>query len=232
MRRIFPEPAGPASLEELYGRARHRRDDRPWVGICMIASLDGATVVDGRSGGLSNPNDAAVLKALRAAADLILVGASTVRAEGYGPPSKPGQRIGVVTAAAQLDPEKPIFASGTGFLVMPEDGPPALVSSAGPIDTVRAGRGRVDVALALRRLGDVTEEPTFVQAEGGAHLNGSLLDADCVDELDLTLSPRLVGGDGPRAVAGARFSTAGFSLAHLAVDDGSFLYSRWLRRDR
>ena len=73
---------------------------RPWVGICMVASLDGATVVEGRSGGLSNPQDAAVLARLREAADVIIVGAATVRQESYGPPRKAGQRIGVVTATA------------------------------------------------------------------------------------------------------------------------------------
>ena len=45
--------------------------------------------------------------------------------------------------------------------------------------------------------------PTFVQSEGGPHLNGALLDADCVDELDLTISPVLCGGTGPRLTVGA-----------------------------
>ena len=65
---------------------------------------------------------------------------------------------------------------------------------------MRAGTGRVDLALALHRLDELMEPPTFVQAEGGPHLNGALLDADCVDELDLTISPFLAGGDGARAV--------------------------------
>ena len=90
LRRIFPEPAGEASLDDLYGVARQRVAGRPWVGICMVASLDGATVVEGRSGGLSNPQDAAVLARLREAADVIIVGAATVRQESYGPPRRPG----------------------------------------------------------------------------------------------------------------------------------------------
>ena len=51
VRRIFPEPAGDASLDALYGGPRQRVDGRPWVGVCMVASLDGSTVVEGRSGG-------------------------------------------------------------------------------------------------------------------------------------------------------------------------------------
>ena len=86
VRVIHPEPADDVSLDELYGVTRSRVGDRPWVGLCMIASLDGTTVVDGRSGGLGNATDSAVLAALRRAADVIIVGAGTVRAEGYGPP--------------------------------------------------------------------------------------------------------------------------------------------------
>ena len=62
--RDLPEPAGDVDVDELYGVPRAPpAGDRPWVGVCMIASLDGATVVDGRSGGLGNPTDRAVLGA-------------------------------------------------------------------------------------------------------------------------------------------------------------------------
>jgi 5-amino-6-(5-phosphoribosylamino)uracil reductase len=90
--------------------------------------------------------------------------------------------------------------------------------------------GRVDLPLALRRLDELIDRPAFVQAEGGPRLNGSLLDADCVDELDLTVSPVLVGGDGPRVSVGAQPTLARFQLAHLGVDDESYLYGRWIRR--
>ena len=109
---------------------------------------------------------------------------------------------------------------------MPEDGPPAPRA----VEVVRAGRGRVDLALALARLDEVMAPPTFIQAEGGPHLNGSLLDADCIDELDLTVSPILAGGAGARLTAGGRPTVAGFDLAHVVADDRSFLYTRWLRR--
>ena len=229
LRRIFPEPAGEASLDELYGVPRQRVGGRPWVGICMVASLDGATVVEGRSGGLSNPQDAAVLARLREAADVIIVGAATVRQESYGPPRKTGQRIGVVTATGGVNPEGKLLASGAGFLIMPEDGPPTPAGTRGPIDTVRAGVGHVDLALALERLTDIVDPPNFVHCEGGPRLNGSLLDADCVDELDLTVSPVLAGGASPRVTASAAPTVAGFSVAHLAIDDRSFVYTRWIR---
>ena len=230
MRLVLPEPAADVPLDELYGLPRARRPDRPWVGLCMITSLDGSTVVDGRSGALGSPTDTAVLGALRRAADVIIVGAATVRQEGYGPPRKPGQRIGVVTSTGDVDPGSTLFASGAGFLIMPEDGPRAPSGSSGRLDVVRAGLGRVDVPLALRRLDELIDPPAFVQAEGGPRLNGSLLDADCVDELDLTVSPVLVGGDGARLSVGARAMMARFELAHLGIDDESYCYSRWIRR--
>ena len=231
MRRLFPEPAGDVSVEALYADPpRHRLGARPWVGVCMIASLDGSTVVAGTSGGLSNPNDVAVLATLRKAADAIIVGAATVRTEGYGPPKKPGQRIGIVTSTGRVDPTTELFRSGAAFLIMPEDGPPAPAGPDGPIEVVRSGRGRVDLPSALGRLDDVIGSSTFIQAEGGPLLNGSLLDADCVDELNLTVSPVLAGGDGPRVTAGATTTIAAFEIAHLAADDRAFLYTRWLRR--
>jgi riboflavin biosynthesis pyrimidine reductase len=222
---IHPAPRE-ASVDVLYGVARQRTAERPWVGVCMIASLDGSTVVDGRSGGLGNPTDASILGALRRAADVVLVGASTARTEGYGAPTQAGLRIGVVTASGRIDPGSELFASGAGFLVMPEDGP---ATPAG-IDVVRAGTGSVDLALAVRRLSSVVDEPVFVQAEGGSHLNGALLASGCVDELDLTLSPVLVGGDGPRATSGAAPTFDRFALVHVGTEDG-YLYGRWVRRE-
>lgn len=216
---------GDVDLDDLYGVARPRVDDRPWVGICMIASLDGTTVVDGRSGALGNPTDTRVLGALRRAADVVLVGAGTVRAERYGPPRQPALRVGVVTSQG-IDTGSELFTSGAGFLVLPEDGPDVDRG----VDVVRAGRGgRVDLAQALRRLGEVMAPPTFVQCEGGAHLNGALLASGCVDELDLTWSPVLAGGDGPRVTSGAPARLTPFELAHLGTEDG-YLYGRWVRR--
>jgi riboflavin biosynthesis pyrimidine reductase len=221
---IHPVPRE-VGVDDLYGVERPRPADRPWVGLCMIASLDGTTVVDGRSGGLGNATDTSVLGALRRAADVVLVGASTVRAEGYGPPRQRSLRIGVVTAQG-VPTDTPLFTSGAGFLVVPEDGPDVP-----GVDVVRAGRGTVDLALALRRLGDVVAPPDFVQCEGGSRLNGALLASGCVDELDLTISPVLAGGDGHRVTTGARPTFERFELAHLGTEDG-FLYGRWVRAVR
>ncbi len=186
--------------------------------LCMISSLDGSAQFDQRSGGLSSPTDVAMLSALRSEADVVLVGAGTARGEGYGPPKKPGLRIGVVSNSGTVDVGTPLFTSGAGFLVLPEDADPVAV------DSVRAGTGRVDLAGVLGRL-----DARVVQLEGGPTLNASFLELDLLDELNLTVSPMLAGGDGVRIVHGAPELGRAYELAHLYEDDG-FLFGRWLRR--
>jgi len=215
-----------SSIAEAYVADRPAPPGRPWLALTMIASLDGAVVVDGASGGLGNPNDRDVLLAMRDLADVIVVGAATARGEGYGPPRKPGQRIGVVTNSGNVDVSTPLFTSGAGFVIAPESAP----IDASRCDVLRAGAQTVDLARAIAALPTIVRGARHVQAEGGPTLNGSLLAADLVDELDLTLSPRLVGGDGPRLTSHAPDAHARFTLAHLLVDDESFVFSRWLRR--
>jgi riboflavin biosynthesis pyrimidine reductase len=220
VQRLFPRPGGPTTVLEVYGEPRPATSTgRPWIGLCMVASVDGSTVLGGASAGLSDATDRDVLLTLRSVADMIVVGAGTVRAEGYGVPKKPGQRIGVVTRTGAVDPDTPLFRSGAGFLIMPEDGPPT------PIDNVRAGRGEIDLAAAMLRL---PGGPRFVQAEGGASLNGALAAADLLDEINITTSPLVVGGDGARATTHAPELTHRYDLVHLAEHD-SFLYSRYVR---
>ncbi len=185
----------------------------------MVASIDGSTSLDGVSAGLSSDVDRDVLLTLRRAADLIIVGAGTVRAEDYGIPNKRGQRIGVVSNSGNLDPNLALFTSGAGFLIVPEDAPD------NPIETVRAGLGSVDLAAAVTRL---PGSPRFVQAEGGPTLNGSLAAADLVDELNITTSPQVIGGRGERINAGAPALSRRFDLLELCEDDG-FVFARYVR---
>jgi riboflavin biosynthesis pyrimidine reductase len=226
MRRLYPadERVG-VDLAALYGMARPAVTGRPWVGLCMIASLDGSTAVDGRSGGLGNESDRAVFAALRAAADVVLVGATTASAEGYRPTSRPGQRIGVVTGSGRVDTTTELFSSGCGFLVLPEDGPDAPPG----VDSVRAGRGTVDVEVALDRIPQLVPTARFVQAEGGPRLNSALLDSGCLDELDLTIAPALVGGASSCIVAGAGEAWRPLQLVHVLADDEGYLFTRWTR---
>lgn len=197
------------TADEAYGVDRPRPNDprggRPWVGMCMVSSIDGSTVVDGNSLALSGPADREVLLALRRHADTVMVGAGTVRDEGYGKPSKSGQRVAVVSRSGRVDTGTELFASGSGYLVRPGD------------------TGEVDLFAAVAAM-----PGTFVQLEGGAQLNAAMCRADLVDEINLTVSPRVAGGNGPRLTHGASDLLHRYMLQHVLEDDG-FVFLRYVR---
>lgn len=218
MRRLYPTPGDVADLRGYLAELeRPRPPERPWVELCMVASIDGATAVDGRSGGLSHPSDVAVLSALRACADVIIVGSTTAHAEQYGPPRRAGQRVGVVTNSGVVDPSLPLFRSGAGFLITTTRAPQT------DLDCVRAGDERVDLPAALALL-----DAAVVHAEGGPTLNAALLAAELVDEVNLTVSPTLVGGAAPRLITGAVEHLHRMRLSHV-LESEHFLFVRYER---
>lgn len=227
MRQLLPEPADDITVDAAYGSPLGSRPDRPWVGLCMVASIDGSIAVDGTSAELSSPNDTAVLARLRHLADVIVVGAGTARDEGYGAPSKQGQRIGVVTLSGSLDYDTELFGSGAGFVITTQTGAPDVPPD---IDVVRAGHEDIDLRAVVARLPAFAGGADFVQVEGGAALNGAMFDADLIDEINVTTSPGTFGGAGPRLATGAASHAHRFDVAQLAIDDESFVYTRWLRR--
>lgn len=221
MRRLLPDPVEAITALDAYDIERTPLADRPWLGVCMIAGIDGSTVVERGSRALGSPADTQVLLSLRRLADLLIVGAGTVRIERYDPPSS-GVRVGVVSRTGDLDMSLPLFTSGQGFLIVPESAPER------PGETIRAGTTDVDLAAALREV-RTRFGSRFVQCEGGAALNGALAEADLIDELNLTVSPHITGGDGPRVTSGAAESLRRMDLAHVLEDDG-FLFTRYVRR--
>ncbi len=223
--RLLPGPTASVAIGDTLARGRPHQGDRPWVNLCMVSSLDGTIAVGGNSSRLGNANDTDVLHGLRRLADAVLVGAGTVRAEGYHAPAKPGQRVAVVTASGNVDLSQTLFTSGAGLLITTEG-----LDIDTDVEIIRAGRDHVDLAGALAELAARWPRITHVQAEGGPGLNGSLLDADLVDELDLTISPMLVGGDGKRMVTGAPEAVRRMRLEQLVTDEGGYLFGRWVRR--
>ena len=224
MRQVFPQVVDHVSVASIYDVPRQRIasawGSRPVVGMCMVHSIDGSTVVHGNSLALSGPTDREVLLGLRQIADAVLVGAATVREEGYGPPAKAGLRVGVVSRTGNVDLATPLFSSGAGFLVVPESAP---VADHPGVDIVRSGTDTVDLPRALSRI-----DGTFVQLEGGSLLNAAMIEADLVDEINVTISPNVVGGNGPRLVQSSRDVLQRFRLASVCEDDG-FLFLRYVR---
>jgi riboflavin biosynthesis pyrimidine reductase len=219
VRRLLPGPVTDVEPADAYADpTRQRRADRPWILVNMISSADGATTVAGRSGGLGGPSDRAVFHALRELADMVLVGAGTARAEGYGPPKKPGQRIAVVTRTGALDYDLPLFQSGAALVITSETAPEL------PVETIRAGTSEVDLAAALAEL-----PADVVACEGGPSLNGALHAIGAIDEWCLTLAPALVGGASARAISRGPDDPAPVRLVHVLEADGGFLFTRYVR---
>lgn len=185
----------------------------------MITTPDGETSVSGRSAPLGGPADQAMLRAWRSQCGVTMVGAGTVRAEGYGVPSRPDLRVAVVTASCDIDPELPLFASGRGFLVTTTDAPQTS------IETLRCGTGRVDLPAAIASLGHAV-----IHVEGGPSLNAALLALDLVDAINLTFSRRLAGAHSGDPIATPFPTARRFRLVDAATEDG-FVFARY-ERDR
>lgn len=243
MRRLLPEPAGPIDAVEAYADMP-RAAGRPGVRLNMVASIDGAISVDGTSGALGGDADRRVFTALRSLADIVLVAAGTVRAEGYGPARMPddmraaraarGQsatpRIAVVSRSLDLAWDGPLFRDdGPGdrpLVVTCASAPAEGLRRAGEVaEVVVAGDASVDLRTTLEALG--ARGARSVLAEGGPRLNAALATAGLLDEVCLTLSPRLVGGDAGRILGGPAVSgPAGRMRLRSVCEDDGFLFVR------
>ena len=244
MRTLYPEPGGEVDIAELYeGDARAPHPERPWLLINMVTTADGATTVEGRSGGLGNAADRTLLGVLRSLSDVVLAGAGTVRAESYGPPrtTKAAQerrvargqqahpRIAIVTARLQLDLTSPLFTdTPTRPLLMTSAAAPAELRAAAAevADVLITGEQQVDVAEGFRQLHQLGVR--HVTCEGGPTLNHALLRAGLIDEWCLSLSPLLVSGTSARGIAGPEVEVEDLRLERVAIDDG-LLFLRYVR---
>ena len=224
MRQLWPDPVDSVEPLDVY-RDLPVVEGRPALRLNMIASVDGSTALDGRSGGLGGPADRKVFAALRSLADVVLVAAGTVRAEHYGPASLP---IAVVSGSLRLDWNTPFFTAATHrpIVVTHRRAPAAEAVQASKVaDVLVAGESQVDLALAVHLLGE--RGFRHVLAEGGPRLNGALTGAGVLDELCLTLAPRLVAGDAKRIITGPPLAPPPeLTLRSLCEEDG-YLFLRY-----
>jgi riboflavin biosynthesis pyrimidine reductase len=218
-----------------------------WVRGNMIASLDGGATANGKAGGLAGPGDRALFSLMRHAADVILVGAQTVRVENYSGAQVPvgarsarqrrGQSevppIAVVTRSGNLDPEARFFTR--------TEVPPLVMTCADAVDDTRRRLGSVaevlnasgpdsgeaDSATMLKILAE--RGLVRVLTEGGPLLLSLLIENDLLDELCLTVAPIMVGGLARRIATGPLDVHTTMRPAHLMSDDQGYLYTRYVR---
>lgn len=233
-------------IEAVTNEARPPHEERPWLFTNMVATLDGATAVDGLSGGLGDDDDRAMFRALRASADVILVASRTANVEGYRPPARSPETdraradrhslrplIAVVTASLSVDPDLDLFADPDYRPLVitvpdaPADRRARLEEVATVITIAEAATGGVDLTAALRHLR--TEGHRTVLSEGGPTLNAQLVAADLVDEWNMTLGFSLAAGDAARPAQGASSTDLrSFDLDRCWRGERA-LFGRWIR---
>ncbi|WP_336205744.1 pyrimidine reductase family protein [Nonomuraea sp. LPB2021202275-12-8] len=210
MRRIHPDIADNPDIEQAYAYPR----DSPWLRLNMVASADGGAWLQGLSGGLSSKGDKRVFGVLRGLADVIMAGAATVRAEGYGAvnpreswremragrPAAPP--LAVVSRGLDLDLTGPLFGGVSRTIIVTCESAPAarLKAAAEVADVIVAGDEAVDLRAAVAELHE--RGLTKILCEGGPRINAQLAAAGLGDELCLSVSPMLIGGDAARILDG------------------------------
>jgi riboflavin biosynthesis pyrimidine reductase len=239
LRRLLPDPVDAVDLVEAYPYP----PDTTWLRANMISSADGAATINGRAGGLGSATDQQVLGLLRALADVVIAGAGTVIAEGYGPararpqyqdlratagqPSAP--RMVVVSQRLQLDFDSKYFSEAL-------ETPIVVTCEAAPADRVLAARKVAEVVIA----GDGVVSPTVMVdalvalgyrrllCEGGPTLLATVAADGVLDELCLTIAPMLVAGPSRRVLEGPLLDPAPrMALTQLLQDDDDLLYARY-----
>lgn len=238
MRRLLPDPAAlddDAALAEAYAFPPGRS-----MRVNFVASLDGVVAVEGRSAGLGSPGDLRIFQFLRALADVVLVGYGTASAEGYGPVS-PDSRVARLRAELGRPAELPIAVVSRRASLVRDHRlavPPTIVITCASSDPDRraqlteagvtvlvCGDDDVDLPRALETLAEHGLER--VTCEGGPQLLRSALAAGVVDELDLTITPALVGRGTRLAGEAALPELAWFRPAQL-LEEGGVLFARYL----
>lgn len=217
-----------------------------YVRTNFVTSLDGSiSGADGRSGSINTASDHHLFALHRALADVILVGAQTVRTERYRAVDLAGWQsdvrareklapfpsLAVVTRSLDLDPRLAVPDRPHG---------PVLIITAGHTDAelrrftesgieILQTEGDVDLAEIVGRL--AAGGLPRILCEGGPRLHRDLLAADLVEELSLSLAPVVVGGSGQRSTSGDPVSPAlGFDLRCVLAAEDQTVFTSYRRR--
>jgi riboflavin-specific deaminase-like protein len=237
---IHPERR-PISPEELAAGMRLRElapPDRPYLGLNMVSSLDGKATLDWRTKGLSSDVDRRLFHHLRTQADAVMVGAGTAREERYGRMTKndelrqkrmneglvPDALAVVVSGRLELPSDLPLLNDPDQRVVIATGSEDELPGLTGDVEYARVGDDLPRLMAYLHERHAVRS----VLCEGGPTLNSFLFAADLVDELFLTLNPKLLGGAAALSIVAGRELVEPLEpeLISVAEADGE-LYTRW-----
>ncbi len=216
---------------------------RPYVGLNMVSTLDGKATIDWRTKELSSDLDRELFHHLRTQADAVMVGAGTVRAERYGRIAKSDElrakreREGlaadplavVVSARLDLAADLPLLQQQGQKVVIATGSDAVLQGTNADIEYLRVGD---DLPLLLSQLRE-EHGVRSILCEGGPTLNSYLYAAGLVDELFLTMSPKVSGGAAALTIVAGRdlVEPAEMEPVSVAIGDGE-LFTRWRARSR
>ncbi len=210
MHRLLPAP-GPVAPGELLAGLRLAElapDDRPYTVVNFVASADGRATLAGRSGGLSDPGDRQIFRALRGVAEALLVGTGTLRTENYGRVIKnpelrrdrqlrglaPEPILATTTRGGELPTGIPLFGDPEARVVVYSMGDVDLDGVRAQVEIVRLPSSETTMAATLAHLRR-ERGIRLLLCEGGPTLFSSLLREQVADELFLTVSGVLAGAD-------------------------------------
>lgn len=225
MRRLLPDP-GPTSVSEqleAYRPWEEASEARPLVGMNFVATVDGRATIEGRSGPIGSDADTAMLVGLRKRFEAVMIGAGTMRVERYGPMEP---LVVLVSGRLDLPWDAPLFEAEDGealIFTASEVEPPETAAS---VEVVRH-EGAVNLGEALRHLRQ-KRGIRSVLSEGGPHLHAQMQADGLVDDLFLTIAPKLSGGGAPRILEGTVPDVVGLELAWLLEEEGE-LFARYRR---
>jgi riboflavin-specific deaminase-like protein len=243
MRRLVPDP-GPTTVGQQLDSYRpweQPHEDRPFVAMNFAATVDGRATIDGISGPIGSATDTAMLAGLRTRFDAVMIGAGTMRAERYGRPVgdpekrakreaiglQPDPLMVIVSGRLDLPWDASLFTEGEGRVLIFTSSEAEPPDTATPLQVVRH-EGFVDLGAAMRQLRHEHGIRALL-CEGGPGLHGELEGGGLVDDLFLTIAPKLAGGEAPRIVEGPLPAVAELELAWLLEEDGE-LFARYRRR--
>jgi riboflavin-specific deaminase-like protein len=237
---IHPE-LRPTSPEELATGLRLHElapASRPYLGLNMVASLDGKATLDWRTRGLSSEVDRRLFHHLRTQADAVMVGAGTAREERYGRMTKndelrqkrtneglvPDALAVLVSGRLDLPPDLPLLNDPDQRVVIATGSEEELPGLQGDVEYARVGDDLPRLLAYLHEKHAVRS----VLCEGGPTLNSFLFAANLVDELFLSLSPKIVGGGAALTIVAGRelVEPRDARLISVAEAEGE-LFTRW-----
>jgi riboflavin-specific deaminase-like protein len=240
VRLLHPDP-GPTTPTELASGLRlgeRAPDGRPYLVLNMVSSLDGKATIEWRTRGLSTELDRQLFHHLRTQVDAVMVGAGTARVERYGrmikTPElrekrvreglKPDPLAVVVSGRLDLPHDLPLLNEPDQSVVIATASDAVLPGLGSQIEYARVGHDLPVLMAMLREERDVRS----VLCEGGPTLNFHLLSAGLVDELFLTLNPKLAGGAAALTIVAGRPLVEPSELELVSVAEGGIdLFTRW-----